>query len=178
MSELWGPMSKMLQLPVVLTHSVSGCISSGQGDNLLFVKSGVTGPNCTSNTSSSLLQHLKPSYQATGGKKKSTVHPQHILSVTAHLCQLMDAIKIKMDHWVHNKTTIFKLHELPLSTLQYHLGREAAFHDWEVHCMPTCPHQTSATAEAMSWSTRASPRTGCATNPMPCLSGWDPGWFI
>lgn len=122
-------MSKMLQLPVVLTHSVSGCISSGQGDNLLFVKSGVTGPNCTSNTSSSLLQHLKPSYEATGGKKKSTLHPQHILSMTAHLCQLMDAIKIKMDHWVHNKTTIFKLHELPLSTLQYHLGREAAFHD-------------------------------------------------
>lgn len=48
MSELWGHMSKMLPLPMVLTHSESGCISSGQGDNSLLVKSAAMGPNSTS----------------------------------------------------------------------------------------------------------------------------------
>lgn len=65
-------MSKMLPLPVALTHSESGCISSDQGDNLLLVKSAAMGLNSTSNTSSSLLQHLKTSYQIIGEKKKST----------------------------------------------------------------------------------------------------------
>lgn len=36
-SKLWGRMSKML--PVALTHLESDCVPSGQGDNLLFVKS-------------------------------------------------------------------------------------------------------------------------------------------
>lgn len=40
------------------------------------------------------------------GEKKNALYtyPQRVLPMTAHLCQLMDTIKIKMDHWIQNKT--------------------------------------------------------------------------
>lgn len=125
-SKLWGHTSKMLPLPVALTHPESGYISSGQGDNLLFVKSAAMGQNSTSNTSSSLLQHLKTSYQATGEKKKSTLPTSSAYSLGD--CPLVSADghhKDKNGPLGSEQNPIFKLHSKHnFSTLQqYHLGR-------------------------------------------------------
>lgn len=124
----------MLPLPVALTHLEPGCISSGQGDNLLFVKSAAMGLNSTSNTSPRLLQHLKTSYQATGEKKETTLPTSSAYSL--HDCPLVSADGYHKDTngpLGSEQNPIFKLHsehKLPLSTLQqYHLGREATFYD-------------------------------------------------
>lgn len=86
------------------------------------------GWNSTSNISSSLLQHLKTSYQATGEKKKNTLPASLAYSLCD--CPLLSADgyhKDKKGPLGSEQNPIFKLHskhKLPLSILQqYHLGR-------------------------------------------------------
>lgn len=133
-SKLWGHTSKMLPLPLAVTHSEYGSVSSGQGNNLLFVKSSVMGQNSTSNTRSSFLQHLTASYQATGEKKKSTLPTSSAYSLRdCPLVSVHGHHKDKNGPFGSEQNPIFKRqskHKLPLSTLQqYHLGREVTFYD-------------------------------------------------
>lgn len=146
-------MSKMLPLPVALTPSEFGCISSGQGDPLLFVKSAAMGLNSTSNTSSSLSQHLKTFYQATGEKKSILPTSSAYFLCDCPLGSADGYHKDKNGPLDSEQNPIFKIQaqfKHTLSTLQqHHLGREATFYNSGVHCMSICPHQTSVIAEGM-----------------------------